>query len=32
MKQPTPAMMGFERYANTTRRAEFLAGMERVVP
>ena len=28
----TLAAVGFERYAKTTRRAAFLAGMERVVP
>ena len=28
----TLAAMGFERYAKTTRRATFLAEMERVVP
>jgi hypothetical protein len=32
MKQLTLATMGFERYAKTTRRAAFLAEMERVVP
>src|SRR5215471_13482661 len=32
MKQLTLAMAGFERYAKTTRRAVFLAEMERVVP
>src|SRR5690348_4048401 len=32
MKQLTLAAVGFERYARTTRRAEFLAEMERVVP
>ena len=32
MKQPTLAMVGFERYAKTTRRAVFLAEMERVAP
>jgi len=32
MKQMTLAMAGFERYAKTTRRARFLAEMERVVP
>src|SRR5499425_3657520 len=32
MKQLTLAMTGFERYAKTTRRAVFLAEMERVVP
>src|SRR5215472_2832014 len=32
MKQLTLATVGFERYAETTRRAAFLAGMERVVP
>jgi IS5 family transposase len=30
MKQQT--LTGFERYAKTTRRAQFLADMERVVP
>jgi transposase, IS5 family len=32
MKQLTLASVGFERYAKTTRRAVFLAEMERVVP
>src|SRR6516164_1471289 len=32
MKQLTLATAGFERYAKTTRRAGFLAEMERVVP
>src|SRR5499425_3601243 len=32
MKQLTLAMTGFERYGKTTRRAVFLAEMERVVP
>src|ERR1700749_4232443 len=32
MKQLTLAAGGFERYAKTTRRAAFLAEMERVVP
>src|SRR6202043_1987454 len=32
MKQLTLAAVGFERYAKTTRRAAFLADMERVVP
>jgi transposase, IS5 family len=32
MKQLTLATAGFERYAKTTRRAAFLAEMERVVP
>ncbi len=32
MKQLTLATVGFERYAETTRRAAFLAEMERVVP
>jgi len=32
MKQMTLAAAGFERYAKTTRRAAFLAEMERVVP
>jgi IS5 family transposase len=32
MKQLTLATTGFERYAKTTRRAAFLAEMERVVP
>src|SRR5437899_7987871 len=32
MKQLTLAEVGFERYAKTTRRAAFLAEMERVVP
>ena len=32
MKQLTLAAVGFERYAKTTRRAMFLAEMERVVP
>ena len=32
MKQMTLASAGFERYAKRTRRAEFLALMDRVVP
>ena len=32
MKQLTLATVGFERYAKTTRRAVFLAEMERVAP
>jgi len=32
MKQLTLATVGFERYTKTTRRAVFLAEMERVVP
>jgi transposase, IS5 family len=32
MKQLTLARVGLERYAKTTRRATFLAEMERVVP
>jgi IS5 family transposase len=32
MKQMTLATAAFERYAKTTRRAEFLAQMDRVVP
>jgi IS5 family transposase len=32
MKQLTLATVGFDRYARTTRRAAFLAEMERVVP
>jgi hypothetical protein len=32
MKQLALATVGFERYAKTTRRATFLAEMERVVP
>jgi transposase, IS5 family len=32
MKQLTLASAGFDRYAKTTRRAAFLARMERVVP
>src|SRR5215467_7270781 len=32
MKQLTLAVVGFERYAKRTRRAIFLAEMERVVP
>jgi len=32
MKQMTLAMAGFDRYGKTTRRAAFLAEMERVVP
>ena len=32
MKQLTFAAVGFERYAKTTRRARFLAEMERVLP
>jgi len=32
MKQLTLATVAFERYARTTRRAAFLAEMERVVP
>jgi hypothetical protein len=31
-KQLTLATVGFERYGRTTRRAAFLAEMERVVP
>jgi hypothetical protein len=31
MKQLTLAAVGFERYAKTTRRAAFLAEMERIV-
>lgn len=31
-KQITLAGSGFENYAKTTRRAQFLADMERVVP
>lgn len=31
-KQMTLAGSGFEKYAKTTRRAQFLAEMERVVP
>jgi hypothetical protein len=30
MQQQIPT--GFEKYGKTTRRAQFLAGMERVVP
>src|SRR5215468_11076685 len=32
MKQLTLATVGFERYAKSTRRAAFLAEMERIVP
>ncbi len=32
MRQPTLAAAGFEKYGKLTRRAAFLAGMERVVP
>ena len=32
MRQLTLATVAFERYGKTTRRAAFLAGMERVVP
>src|SRR5215469_8567419 len=32
MKQLTLGAVGFERYARTTRRAAFLAEMDRVVP
>ena len=32
MKQMTLAVVGFKRYAKTTRRAVFLAEMERVAP
>jgi len=32
MKQKTLATLGFDKYAKTTRRAVFLAEMERVVP
>src|SRR5215470_9116183 len=32
MKQLTLATAGFDRYAKTTRRAAFLAEMERIVP
>src|SRR5450631_3242339 len=32
MRQATLASAGFERYGKTTRRAAFLAEMERVVP
>jgi len=32
MKQLTLAADGFERYAKATRRAAFLAEMERIVP
>ena len=32
MKQLTLATAGFDRYAKTTRRAVFLAEMERVIP
>jgi hypothetical protein len=31
-KQMTLAASGFEKYAKTTRRTQFLAEMERVVP
>ena len=30
MKQQT--LTGFEKYAKTTRRAQFLANMDRIVP
>jgi transposase, IS5 family len=32
MKQLTLAAVGFERYGKTTRRAVFLAEMDRVLP
>ena len=32
MKQMTLATAGFERYGKTTRRAEFLSEMDKVVP
>lgn len=32
MRQSTLATAGFERYAKTTRRAAFLAAMDRIVP
>ena len=32
MKQTSFAMSGFDKYAKTTRRAAFLAQMDRVVP
>ena len=32
MKQTTLSMSGFDKYGKTTRRAAFLAEMERVVP
>jgi IS5 family transposase len=32
MKQLTLAAVGFERYVKTTRRAAFLAEVERIVP
>ena len=32
MKQMTLATSGFERYSKTTRRAAFLADMDRIVP
>ena len=32
MRQATLASVGFERYGKTTRRAAFLAEMDRVVP
>jgi hypothetical protein len=32
MKQKTLATLGFDKYTKTTRRAAFLAEMERVVP
>ena len=32
MRQVTLAVAGFERYGKATRRAGFLAEMERVVP
>lgn len=32
MKQMTLAVAGFERYGKTTRRATFLAEMDKVVP
>ena len=32
MKQMTLSASGFDRYSKTTRRAAFLAEMERVVP
>jgi len=32
MRQVTLATVGFERYGKTTKRAAFLAEMDRVVP
>jgi IS5 family transposase len=32
MRQATFATMGFDRYAKTTRKAAFLAEMDKIVP